>query len=119
IDFPDRWFDIVTVFTVFSSILDRRMAENVARDISRVLANGGAIVWYDMRYPNPANRNVRPMSNARIRELFPSFEPELESLTVLPPVARRLGSGIDTIYPLLAGVPILRSHYLGLLRSTP
>jgi ubiquinone/menaquinone biosynthesis C-methylase UbiE len=117
IDFPDRWFDIATVFTVFSSIFDRSMAENVACEIDRVRAPGGAIVWYDMRYPNPWNRNVRPMTKARIRELFPSFQLELESLTVLPPLARRLGSGLNTVYPLLARVPILRSHYLGLLRS--
>ena len=116
IDFPDRWFDIVTVFTVFSSILDHGMAENVARDIGRVLGPGGIIIWYDMRYPNPWNPNVRPMTKARIRELFPSFQLDLESLTVLPPLARRLGSGLNTIYPLLARVPILRSHYLGLLR---
>lgn len=116
-DFPDGWFDIVTLFTVLSSILDGRMAGNVARDTARVLAPGGVIVWYDMRYPNPWNRNVRPLTKARIRELFPSFNLELESLTLLPPVARRLGSQLNTLYPPLAGVPILRSHYLGLLRS--
>jgi hypothetical protein len=71
-----------------------------------------------MRYPNPRNRNVRPMTKARIRELFPSFELQLASLTVLPPLACHLGRGTNSIYPLLARVPILRSHYLGLLRAT-
>lgn len=118
IDFPDKWFDIVTVFTVFSSILDEGMAENVARSIIRVLASGGIIVWYDMRYPNPWNRNIRPMTKSRIRKLFPSFELQLKTLTLLPPLARHLGRGTDSIYPLLATVPILRSHYLGQLRST-
>lgn len=118
LDFPDGWFDMAAAFTVFSSILDSKMAENVAREIVRVLVPGGAVVWYDMRYPNPWNRNVRPMTKARIRQLFPSFRLDLETLTVLPPLARRLGSGLNTIYPLLAKVPVLRSHYFGLLRST-
>lgn len=119
LDFPDGWFDIVTVFTVFSSILDRGMAANVARGITRVLAKGGTIIWYDMRYPNPWNRNVRPMTKAGIQELFPFFKLDLNSLTVLPPLARRLGRGTNSIYPLLATVPIFHSHYLGLLHSTP
>ena len=118
IDFPEQWFDVVTVFTVFSSILDRGMAENVARSIARVVARCGVIIWYDMRYPNPWNRNIRPMTKSRIRELFPSFELQLKSLTVLPPLARHLGRGTNSIYPLLATMPMLRSHYLGLLRST-
>lgn len=118
IDFPDKWFDIVTVFTVFSSILDQGMAENVANSIVRILASGGIIVWYDMRYPNPWNRSIRPMTKRRIRELFPSFELQLKTLTLLPPLARHLGRSTNAIYPLLATVPILRSHYLGVLRST-
>lgn len=117
IDFPDRWFDVVTVFTVFSSILDQGMAENVARSIARVVASHGTIVWYDMRYPNPWNRNIRPMTKSRIRELFPSFELQLKSLTVLPPLARHLGRRTDSIYPLLARMPMLHSHYLGFLSS--
>lgn len=117
IDFPDQSFDIITLFTVFSSILEPRMAQNVARSVKRVLARGGVIIWYDMRYPNPWNRNTRPMTKHRIKELFPTFELELESLTLLPPLARHLGRHADSVHPLLAAVPLLRSHYLGLLRS--
>ena len=93
------------------------MAENVARSIARVVASRGIIVWYDMRYPNPWNRNIRPMTKSRIRELFPSFELQLKSLTVLPPLARHLGRRTNSIYPLLDAVPMLHSHYLGFLRS--
>jgi ubiquinone/menaquinone biosynthesis C-methylase UbiE len=117
IDFPDQWFDIVIVFTVFSSILDRAMARNVASSIARVLTRDGVVIWYDMRYPNPWNPNVKPMTKSRIQELFPSFEQQLKSLTVLPPVARHLGPGTNLLYPLLAKVPVLRSHYLGVLRA--
>jgi ubiquinone/menaquinone biosynthesis C-methylase UbiE len=116
LEFPDKWFDFVTIFTVFSSILDREMAKNVARNIVRILAAGGVVVWYDMRYPNPWNGNVKAMTKPRIRELFPSFELQLKPLTLLPPLARHLGRRTESVYPLLAAIPILRSHYLGLLR---
>jgi ubiquinone/menaquinone biosynthesis C-methylase UbiE len=116
LDFPDESFDLVTVFTVFSSILDRQMATNVAASICRVLKRDGAVVWYDMRYPNPWNRHLTVMTKRRIRDLFASFSIELESITLLPPLARSLGRSADRMYPLLAAIPVLRSHYLGLLR---
>jgi len=118
LEFPDQWFDFVTVFTVFSSILDGEMAKNVARSIVRILAADGVVAWYDMRYPNPWNSNVKMMTKSRIRELFPSFELQLQPLTLLPPLARHLGRFTESAYPRLAAIPILRSHYLGLLRAT-
>jgi SAM-dependent methyltransferase len=114
--FPDRSFDLVLVFTVFSSILDGELAGSVARSIGRVLKSQGAIVWYDIRYPNPWNPSVRAMTKPRIRELFPAFQFECRPLTLLPILAYRLGSLTDRTYPLLASLNILRSHYLGLLR---
>jgi ubiquinone/menaquinone biosynthesis C-methylase UbiE len=117
LEFPDQWFDFVTVFTVFSSILDGEMAKNVALNIVRILAADGVVVWYDMRYPNPWNSNVKVMTKPRIQELFPTFELQLQPLTLLPPLARHLGRFTESAYPLLAAVPILRSHYLGLLRA--
>lgn len=116
LDFPDEWFDLVTVFTVFSSILDELMAKKVARNIARVLKSDGAIVWYDMRFPNPWNPNVMAMTKRRIEALFPSHELDLEPLSLMPPIARRLGPATNAVYPLLASIPALRSHYMGLLR---
>jgi ubiquinone/menaquinone biosynthesis C-methylase UbiE len=118
LDFPDGWFDLVSVFTVFSSILDVAMARSVARNIERVLTSRGVVVWYDMRYPNPWNASIRAMTKARIRELFPSFELQLESNTLLPPVAYRLGRVTDRTYPLLTSIPIQRTHYIGLLQRS-
>jgi ubiquinone/menaquinone biosynthesis C-methylase UbiE len=119
LDFPNGWFDLVTVFTVFSSILDDKMARRVAGNIRRVLAPDGAVVWYDMRYPNPWNPNVRAMAKGRIRELFPQFHVELERLTLLPPLARHLGPLTEKLYAPFASIPVLCSHYLGLLRPPP
>jgi len=115
--FPDRSFDLVLAYTVFSSILDGDMAANVAGEIQRVMRPGGGLLWYDFRYDSPANRNVRGVSAARVRALFPGLGGELIGLTLLPPLARRLGPLTPMAYPVLASLPPLRSHLLGLLRK--
>lgn len=116
--FPDGSFDIVSACTVFSSILDRSMARNVAHEITRLLTSSGVIVWYDMRYPSPRNRAIRAMTKPRIRELFPYCELELEPFTLLPPLARQLGRLPDRMAQIIASPRVLRSHYFGLLRPT-
>ena len=113
--FTDDSFDLVTVFTVFTSILDQRMAANVCREINRVLAPGGGIIWYDFRLNNPLNRHVRGISREQIRKLFPGFGTNLKAISLLPPLARRLGRLTNKLYPLLSTMPFLRSHYLGVL----
>jgi ubiquinone/menaquinone biosynthesis C-methylase UbiE len=114
--FANGSFDLLSAFTVFSSILDSVMARTVAQTMMRVLKDEGAIVWYDMRYPNPLNRHLTAMTKQRIHGLFPELTKELETISLLPPIARRLGSSTHWAYPALASIPVLRSHYLGLLR---
>lgn len=119
--FPDRSFDLVVCMTVFSSILDDAMARNVAAQMRRVLRPGGLILWYDMRYPNPWNRNVRPMTEARIAGLFPGFGRFLVTATLIPQIARGIGhlgpAALARTYAALAGVPLLRSHLIGVLEA--
>ncbi len=113
--FPDGAFDLVLVFTVFSSILSREMTLNVASQARRVLRSGGAIIWYDVRFNNPFNPNVRGVTRSGIRRLFPQFALRQQTVTLVPQLARRLGVFAPRLYPLLARVPFLRTHYLGLL----
>jgi SAM-dependent methyltransferase len=115
--FPDSSFDLVALFTVFSSILSVEMTRNVAREVIRVLKPNGAIVWYDFRFNNPSNRNVLGVSARKIRSLFPGFLCRLRTVTLLPPLARRLGAFTRRLYSPLVAVPFLRSHYLGILRK--
>ena len=117
LDFPDASQDLVMAITVFSSILDASMASNVAAEIHRVIRPGGGLLWYDFRYDSPANRNVRGVGRSRVRELFPRLDGKLHSVTVLPPLVRRLGPLAPVAYPVLGAVPPLRSHLLGLLRK--
>jgi ubiquinone/menaquinone biosynthesis C-methylase UbiE len=113
--FTDGCFDLVSVFTVFSSILDQRMTSNVSREIDRILRPGGAVIWYDFRFNSPFNPHVRGISRKTIRRLFTGFDSHLVSITLLPPLGRRLGRLTDGLYTSLASLAFLRSHYLGML----
>src|SRR5262249_46899473 len=113
--YDDGAFDLVSVFTVFTSILDRQMASNVSREITRVLKVGGAILWYDFRFNNPLNKHVGGVTRKQIRNLFPGFGMALETFSLLPPLARRLDAVVNGLYAPLESLPFLRTHLLGLL----
>jgi len=108
-------FDLILFFTVFSSVLEDNLRRGMAAEALRVLKPGGAIVWYDLRMPNPGNPNVRPLDRKAIKALFPTLTPHLQATTVLPPLARRLGRATGMLYPLLSRMAWLRTHYVGLL----
>jgi ubiquinone/menaquinone biosynthesis C-methylase UbiE len=115
IPFPNASFELILVYTVFSSILDPHMARNVAAEIHRVLTSKGVVVWYDFRMNNPFNRQVRGLARKQIQRLFPAFRLTLKTVTLLPPLARRLGRFTRLLYGPLSLFPFLRTHYLGLL----
>ncbi len=117
LEFGDAEFDLVLAITVFSSILDPTMARNVAAEVVRVLSPGGALLWYDVRYDSVSNRNVRAVTATRVHELFPSLEGKVQTVTLLPPLARRLGPMTGAAYPVLSRLRPLRSHLIGLLRK--
>ena len=48
----DRSFDFAVISTVFSSILDDEVRRLVAAEATRVLRDGGFILWYDLRVDN-------------------------------------------------------------------
>ena len=55
------------------------------------------------------------LSGREIGELFPEFCVRVQSLTVVPPLARRLGRAAEMFYPALARVEPLRTHLVGVL----
>jgi ubiquinone/menaquinone biosynthesis C-methylase UbiE len=117
--YRDATFDLVAQFTVFTSILDRDMRSAIAAEMQRVTAPGGAILWYDFRYPNPANPDVRPLGLGAIRQLFDGWTITVRSLTLLPPIARRLAPvSVVTCRLLEQFLPPLRSHYFALMRKS-
>lgn len=113
--FDNEFFELILVFTVFSSILEKQMLANVSSEINRVLKKNGAIAWYDFRYNNPKNINVRGVSLKQIKDYFGNYECHIQSMTVFPTLVRKLGRLTPFVYPLLNTFPVLRTHYLGLL----
>ncbi len=112
----DGSFDLVLQQTVFTSILDGQMRRTVAAEMTRVLRPGGAVLWYDFVYDNPDNPDVRGAPAREVRGLFPGFAADLVRITLAPPIARRIpAAALPLLYPLLAALPFLRTHRLGLL----
>jgi SAM-dependent methyltransferase len=86
----DGTFDLVTQFTVFSSILDAEAQAEVAKEMLRVLRPGGRILWYDCRYSNPSNAAVRGLDRDDIRKLFPSCSIQFAATTLMPALSRAI-----------------------------
>ncbi len=115
LSFEAESMDLVVFFTVFSSILDEDMRVAIALEADRVLRPGGAIVWCDFRIDNPLNPHVRGINKKMIRSLFPDYRHTMRSITLFPQLARRLGPLTRVLYPVLAAVPMLRTHLVGIL----
>lgn len=114
----DNSFDLVCQHTVFTSIIDTKMKQMIANEMKRVLKPKGAVLWYDFKYNNPNNPDVSGVKIDEIRSLFQGLEIFLHSITLAPPIARRLPeSFLPVLYPLLALFPFLRTHYLGLFKN--
>jgi SAM-dependent methyltransferase len=115
-DFDTGAFDLVLQFTVFTSILSDDVRQRVAREMLRLTAPGGRIVWYDFRVNNPSNPDVRAVTRQQLRALFPKARIALESVTLAPPLARRLAPRAWWLCSALARVPMLRTHYLAIIQ---
>lgn len=108
-------FDVVVMSTVLSSVPDAEVRARIASESDRVLRPGGAVLWYDMRLPSPRNRSVSPLTRGRVERLFEGYAATWLSVTLLPPLARRLGSHARRWYGPLRALPPLRSHLAGIL----
>lgn len=109
-------FDVVLQSTVFSSILDPGMRRAVASEMLRVLAPGGAILWYDFFVDNPSNPHVRGVRRREIEVLFPGCRVALRRTTLAPPLARRIVPVSWKLAALLESLRVLDTHYMGVIR---
>jgi ubiquinone/menaquinone biosynthesis C-methylase UbiE len=110
--FPDGVFDLVFQSLVFTSVLDPKIKRAMAAEILRVLKKGGRFVWYDFKYDNPKNANVRGIGKREIRQLLPACKLDFWRLTLAPPIGRIAGALSPLLYHVLSQVPFLRTHYL-------
>lgn len=114
--FADGSMDLVSAHTVFSSILDPAARQALAAEMRRVLRPGGVIFIYDFRVRDPRNPDTVGIGAREVRRLFPDMTMQTRSLTLAPPLLRRLAP----VSPLLAAVlesfcPFLRTHAIHFL----
>ena len=110
-------FDIVCLFTVFSSILDDEFQQRLAAKAWSLVKPGGGVLCYDFIYNNPANPDVRAVPIQRLRELFPHGTMQVVRVTLAPPIGRRVTRLWSGSYSILNRLPVLRSHVLAWLQK--
>jgi SAM-dependent methyltransferase len=108
-------FDLVYVSTVFSSLLDDAYQARLSAALWAMVKPGGAVLWYDFVVGNPQNRDVRGVSRARVRALFPLASVQWRSVTLAPPLARAACRVHPALYTVLNALAPLRTHVLGWL----
>ncbi|HVM92309.1 MAG TPA: methyltransferase domain-containing protein [Terriglobales bacterium] len=115
--FPDCSFDLISQFTLFTSVLDPGMKRQIAHEMDRALKPGGKLLWYDFAVDNPNNPNVRGVRLAEVRSLFPGYSITSRRITLVPPLGRMLGRLGPAVYLLVSRVRFLCTHYLCLLEK--
>lgn len=114
----DSSFDVVTQFTVFSSILDPGMRAAVAAEMLRVVRPDGVVLSYDMVIGNPGNRRVRPIRRGELQRLFPGCDVAVGRVSLAPPLTRRLAPVSATAAMLLQDLRLLNTHALAVVRPS-
>ena len=115
--FPDQSFDVISQFTVFSSILDANLKRRVASEMLRVLKADGFIIWYDFFVRDPRNNDVKGITKREINELFPGCLVTLQRVSVAIPLVRLIAPRSWVLCYLLEKIKVLNTHYLGLIRK--
>lgn len=110
-------FDIVLQSTTLSSILDPDLRRRMASVMWDATASGGAVLSYDFAVNNPKNPDVRKVTVAQLRDLFPHGEATVRRVTLAPPIGRRVGRW-PAAYKLLSTVPPLLSHRLVMIEKS-
>jgi SAM-dependent methyltransferase len=109
--FADGAFGLVTLLTVLSSAPDLDDALALAAEAARVAGPAGFVVIWEPRWGNPLNAQTLRIPWKRLDAIL--GPPRLRrELTLLPPLARRLGRLTGVAYPALARLRPLRTHRL-------
>ncbi len=110
--YPDAQFDLVTLFVVFSSILNKALRQSIADEIWRVRKAGGLILCYDFAYSNPRNPAVEGISRQQIQQLFkrPGTHFDFRRVTLAPPISRLLAPRSRWLADTLEQLKFLNTH---------
>lgn len=112
--------DLVAAHTVFSSLLDPGLREQLAADMWRVLRPGGWCMVFDFRYNNPKNPHVRRVTREELDGFWPGERQQYQTLLLVPPISRALAGLPALVTETLAAVaPPLRSQFIYMCRKRP
>jgi SAM-dependent methyltransferase len=112
--YPDGSFDLVYQATALSSMPTPEMRRQAAAEMVRVARPGGLVISYDFAW-NPTNRDTVGVGSGELRRLFPGLDIEIHRVTLVPPLARRVGDRSERALRLLASIPPLRTHRLAIV----
>jgi ubiquinone/menaquinone biosynthesis C-methylase UbiE len=113
--FESNSFDLVCQLTMMTSVPEVTTRKAIALEMIRVLRPGGYILWYDFRFNNPSNPYTRAIRKSEIKKLFVEMPVRCQKITLLPQLARKLGKKSALLLNLFYTLPILRTHYLGMI----
>lgn len=111
---PTSTFDLVTQYTVFSSILDATVRRAVAAEMVRVVRPDGLLVLYDF-WINPWNRDTIGITPFELRRLFPGHRIRIRTATLAPPISRAVARRSRHLASLLQALPGLRTHLVAIV----
>ena len=112
IPFEKNSFHLVTLFTCLSSILDSDIRRTVCRQAFDALRPGGWLIIYDFRVNNPSNPDVQAVTFKELIDYFPHADRISKTLTLAPPLARRIARFSMPLCSALTALPFLRTHRL-------
>ena len=114
--FPDDHFDLILMYTTLSSVLDASIRSSIGQELLRIVRQGGIIISYDVRFPNPMNPQTCAIRKNELRRIFPGCEIAFHSTTLIPQLARPLARVSTSLCSFLWNLPFLRSHYMAVIR---
>ncbi|MCU1309730.1 MAG: uncharacterized protein JWO20_855 [Candidatus Angelobacter sp.] len=115
--FPDKEFDLVCQFTVFTSILERDLQARIASEMLRVKREDGLILWYDFCVDNPWNPDVKGVNRKQIEHLFAGSHLDLCRITLAPPLARPIGRFSPLLYQAASSAKLFCTHFAGVIEK--
>lgn len=116
--FSNMKFDVVTVKTVFSSILDKTLRMELAHDIRSVVAEKGVVVVFDFRVSSPGNKDTVGIGHRAIQQMFPGSDISIRSVVLAPPLMRVLCKASPSLAIFVEWLcPFLRTHRIYTIKA--
>lgn len=110
-------FDLVTMFTCLSSVLDSDIRRKICEEVFAMLRPGGWFLIYDFRVNNPSNPDVKGVKFDELKTYFSGCKYYSKKLTLIPPLGRLIGRYSMTMCGILAIVPFLRTHRISVFQK--